>query len=97
MGIEKLSKKGTYALFGGVAGGQTQQTTKLFRLLLVFFGVQQELYAVIVAAAMAHHASRADRPAGKWRSKFNGNFVPGLQFQARKHQDAALRHIIATA
>jgi len=85
------------ALLGGVAGGKAQQTAKLFRLLLVFFGVQQELYAVIIAAAMAHHASRAHWPAGKWRRKFNGDFVPGLQFQTGKHQNASLRHIIATS
>ena len=84
-------------LLGGVAGGQAQQTAKLFRLLLIFFGVEQEFYAVIIAAAMAHHASGADRPAGKWRREFNRNFVAGLQFQSGKYQDAALTHVIATA
>ena len=85
------------ALLGGVAGGKAQQTAKLFRLLLVVFGVQQELDAVIVAAAMAHHASCANRSAGKWRRKFNGDFVPGLQFQTGKHQDSSLTHIVSTA
>jgi hypothetical protein len=43
-----------YALLCGVAGGQAKQSSKLFCLLLVFFGIVRELNAVVVTAAMAH-------------------------------------------
>src|SRR6478735_7338727 len=85
------------ALFCGVAGGQAKQSAKLFCLLLVFFCIQQELNAIVVAAAMAHQASGADWAAGKRRRKLDQHFVAGLKLHAGKHQDAALRHIISTA
>src|SRR6476646_7764792 len=86
-----------WPLLCGVAGSQAKQSTKLFCLLLVFFGIVRELNTVVVAAAMAHQAPRANRSSGKRWRKLNQNFVAVLELHAGKHQDSALTHIISPA
>jgi len=58
-------------LLCGVARSQAKQSAKLLCLLLVFLGIVRELNAVVVAAAMAHQAPRANWSSGKRRRKFN--------------------------
>src|SRR6476646_9020922 len=86
-----------YALLCGVAGGQAKQSAKLFCLLLVFFSIEGEFNPVIVAAAMAHQTSGANRSGSKRRRKFNQDFIAGLELHAGKHQDAAFTHVISAA
>src|SRR6476646_8708154 len=86
-----------WPLLCGVSGSQAKQSTKLFCLLLVLFGIVRELNTVVIAAAMAHQASRTNRSGRKRRCKFNQDFIAGLEFHAGKHQDSAFTHVISAA
>src|SRR5436309_9078231 len=74
-----------------------QQCAKFICLFLIGGGFGNEFHFVVVASAMAHNATGANRIAGIRLGEFDEDFASGVQFDPGKIQHSAFADVVGAA